>query len=208
MEANALIFDIDGTLWDSTAIVARGYNDYLAEIGHRELSVTPSQLKKLFGRTMTEIADLLFPQFPEEARYAMMGGCMDREHVFLEADPCDVAYPGVVRPLKRLAENHDLYIVSNSQKGYPDLLIQKLGIETLIRGHLCYGDTGASKGKTIRTLMERYGIGSAAYIGDTQGALEATREAGIPFVFCRYGFGNPEHWDAVIDSFEELTGIF
>ena len=56
--------------------------------------------------------------------------------------------------------------------------------------------------------MERYGIGSAAYIGDTQGDLEASREAGIPFVFCRYGFGTPDHWDAAIDSFEELLEIF
>ena len=206
MEANALIFDIDGTLWDSTAIVARGYNDYLAEIGHRELSVTPPQLKKLFGRTMTEIADLLFPQFPAQERYAMMGGCMDREHVFLEADPCDVAYPGVVRTLKRLAENHDLYIVSNSQKGYPELCTEKLGLSDFISGHLCFGDTGTSKGQTIRTLMKQYGIESCAYIGDTQMDYEATLEAGVPFIWAAYGFGTPTGFDRKIDAITDLLG--
>ena len=35
----SLIFDIDGTLWDSRAIVAEGYNDYLREIGRGDLQV-------------------------------------------------------------------------------------------------------------------------------------------------------------------------
>ena len=39
--------------------------------------------------------------------------------------------------------------------------------------------------------MERNRITSAAYVGDTQGDLEAARLAGIPFVWAAYGFGNP-----------------
>ena len=69
---------------------------------------------------------------------------------------------------------------------------------------MCFGDTGLPKGDTIRILMERHGIEDAVYIGDTQGDLEACQTAGIPFVFCAYGFGAPESYDSRIDSFAEL----
>ena len=42
----------------------------------------------------------------------------------------------------------------------------------------------------------------------TQGDLEASRKAGIPFVFCRYGFGDPVEWDAAVDAFPELLNLF
>lgn len=208
MKCESLIFDIDGTLWDSTELVAKGYNQYLQQVGLAHLQVTGRYLRSLFGRTMQEIADVLFSGIEVPRRYEIMTACMAQEHRVLESDPCHIAYPGVVDTLKALAQKHRLFIVSNSQSGYPELLIRKLGIAPLICGQLCYGDTGTRKGQTIRTLMARHAIADAAYIGDTQGDLEASREAGIPFVFCRYGFGTPDSWDAAVDSFPELVGLF
>lgn len=204
MKAESLIFDIDGTLWDSTALVARGYNRHLHAIGLDHLQVTAQQLKGLFGKTMTEIADVIFAGIELPRRYEIMAACMEEEHVVLEEDPCRIAFPGVVETLEALHERHRLFIVSNSQSGYPQLLMRKLGVEHLFEGHLCFGDTGTCKGETIRTLMERHGITSAIYIGDTQGDLEASRLAGVPFLFCRYGFGRPEEYDGAVDSFPEL----
>lgn len=208
MKAESLIFDIDGTLWDSTALVAKGYNHHLCAIGLEHLQVTAEQLKRLFGRTMTEIADVILAELDVPERYQVMEACMAQEHVVLEEDPCRIAYPGVRETLERLHESHRLFIVSNSQSGYPQLLIEKLDIGHLIGGHLCFGDTGTCKGETIRTLMKRHGIESAVYIGDTQGDMEASYMAGLPFVWCRYGFGTPEKWDAVVDSIEGLLDIF
>ena len=208
MNKTALIFDIDGTIWDSTGIVAAGYNAHLDALGHPELHVTADLLKTLFGKTMTEIADALFPAFEKETRYEMMRGCMASEHEFLEKDPCRIAFPGVVETLGLLARRHDLYVVSNSQSGYPELMMEKLGVRHLFRDHLCFGDTGTHKGETIRILMARHGITDAVYIGDTQGDLEASRYAGIRFVFCRYGFGAPREYDLAVDAPEELAGLF
>ena len=64
------------------------------------------------------------------------------------------------------------------------------------------------KGETIRRLMEKHNISSACYIGDTQGDLEASRMAGLPFVFCRFGFGAPEEYDYAVDSFPQLLELF
>ena len=86
--------------------------------------------------------------------------------------------------------------------------MEKLGIRELISGHLCFCDTQAPKGETIRILMERHGITSAAYIGDTQGDADAARDAGIPFVWASYGFGEASGWIAKADTPADLTEIF
>ena len=203
----SLIFDIDGTLWDSRAIVAKGYNDYLLEIGRPDLQVDAEYLKTLFGKTMTEIADIMLDSIPQPQRYDVMLGCMDREDEFLHNDPCNIAFPGVRETLEKLKESYRLFIVSNAQCGYPELMMDKLGIRHLMEGWMCFGDTNLPKGDTIRILMERHGITDAVYIGDTQGDLEASRKAGIPFIFCTFGFGTPESYDAKIDAFTDLPEL-
>ena len=208
MKFESLIFDIDGTLWDSRAIIAEGYNEVLTEAGYPELCVNAEDLKKLFGKTMSEIADILLAKVPVEQRYPLMERCIDVGDGKLLDDPCDIGYPGVVETLEELAKRYRLFIVSNSQAGYPQTTMEKLGISHLIEGHLCFGDTGTDKGTTIRILMERHGIQSAVYIGDTQGDYEASCNAGLPFVWVTYGFGVPEGYAYKADSFPELAGIF
>ena len=203
----SLIFDIDGTLWDSRAIVAKGYNDYLIEVGRPDLQVDAEYLKTLFGKTMTEIADIMLDSIPVPERYEVMQGCMDREDEFLHEDPCDIAFPGVRQTLEQLKGEYRLFIVSNAQCGYPELMMDKLGIRQHFEGWMCFGDTGLPKGDTIRILMERHGITDAVYIGDTQGDLDASRKAGIPFIFCTYGFGTPEAWDAALEDFSRLPAL-
>ena len=208
MHYESLIFDIDGTLWDSRALVAEGYSIQLKREGLEHLCVTAEDLKPLFGKVMTEIADVVFATIPREERYALMERCMDTENRHLyESATGDIAYPGIRETMELLAKKHRLFIVSNSQCGYPELCMDKLGIRHLISGHLCFGDTGTSKGQTIRTLMARHGIESTVYIGDTQGDYEATVEAGVPFVWCSYGFGTPEGYEAKVDRFEELLTL-
>ena len=47
----------------------------------------------------------------------------------------------------------------------------------------------------------------AVYVGDTAGDEQSARDAGIPFIFCAYGFGQAKSPDAIINSFEELKDI-
>ena len=207
MNYESLIFDIDGTLWDSRALVAEGYNIQLKKEGLDHLCVDADTLKPLFGKGMTDIADAILSSIPEDRRYGLMERCMDTENRYLYENECRIGYPQVKETIAELSKHYRLFIVSNSQCGYPELCMDKLGLTPYIEGHLCFGDTGTSKGKTIRTLMEKYNIQSCAYIGDTQGDYEATVEAGVPFIWAAYGFGAPEGYVAKIDSFGELRNM-
>jgi len=207
MKFESLIFDIDGTLWDSRALVAEGYNIQLEKEGLQHLFVNAEMLKPLFGKVMTEIADVVLATIPESERYDMMERCMATENDYLFNNECKIGYPGVAETIKELSKRYRLFIVSNSQCGYPELCISKLGLAGYIEGHMCFGDTGTSKGRTIRTLMEKHNIKDCVYIGDTQGDYEATVEAGVPFIWATYGFGTPAGFAAKIDSFEELLDL-
>ena len=204
MNIESLIFDIDGTLWDSRALVAEGYNIQLRAEGLDHLCTNAEVLKSLFGKVMTEIGDNLFASIPVPERYDLMERCMATENRYLEENECAIGYPNVKQTLTELAKKHRLFIVSNSQRGYPELCMEKLGIAHLFSGHLCFGDTGTCKGETIKKLMADHAITSAAYIGDTQGDLDAADMAGTPFIFCTYGFGNVTHFYQTIDKIEDL----
>ena len=203
----SVIFDIDGTLWDSRALVAEGYNIQLRAEGYDHLCVTAEDLRPLFGKVMTEIADVILANVPEGERYALMERCMDTENRYLAENECKIGYEGVKETLAELAKEYRLFIVSNAQCGYPELCMEKLGLEPFIEGHMCFGDTGTEKGETILALMRRHEITDAVYVGDTQGDYEATLVAGIPFIWAAYGFGDPAGAAARIDDIRRLPQI-
>ena len=92
--------------------------------------------------------------------------------------------------IRKLAEKYPLFIVSNCQCGYIEVMIESSGIGPFIRDHLCFGETGTPKSETIRALMDRNDLKDVVYVGDTQGDADACRDAGVPFVFAEYGFGD------------------
>ena len=203
----SLIFDIDGTLWDTRAIVARGYNVELERLGRPDLFLTAEYLTSLFGKTAQEIADVIFRDYPAGERLGLIMNCMETERVVLRADPCQVGYEGVKETLLALKKEYRLFVVSNCECGYPEIMMEKLGLQDVFEDHMCHGDTGLPKGDTIRLLMERNAVTEAVYIGDTQGDCDASRVAGIPFIFCAYGFGSPDRYDARLEDFRQLPEV-
>ena len=107
----------------------------LRKEGLDHLCVTRDDLLKLFGRTMAAIADAMFETIPAPERYALMDRCIESEDAYLNEHPCDtIAYPDIKSTMEELAKRHRLFIVSNSQSGYPQLCIDKLGLGDYIQG--------------------------------------------------------------------------
>ena len=105
MRTDSIILDVDGTLWDSTPVVAKAWTRAVREGGCTDMTVTADMLKQLFGKTMKVIADLLLPQTDEEIRYRIMDTCCEYEEQGLEEDESDLCYPGVVRTVKSCLKN-------------------------------------------------------------------------------------------------------
>lgn len=204
---DGIIFDVDGTLWDSTDVVAIAYNRTIAENTSLPVRVTPDDLKKLFGKPMDVIFDTLLPTLSREEQHRLGAECFRQEHIELEKTP-GTLYPQIEATLQVLSQKYPLFIVSNCQDGYIELFLRKTGLGSYFKDHLCFGQTGTSKGQTILRLMRANGLHSPVYVGDTQGDADACREANIPFVFAEYGFGSVDAFDYRIRSFAELAALF
>ena len=203
---DSIIFDVDGTLWDSTESVARSWNLAIQEKSSLNLTITEEALEKVFGKTMTEIADTLFSCLPEEERMKLLEVCFQYENRYLETHPGKL-YDGVTDTLAVLSGQYPLFIVSNCQKGYIEVLLRTCSLEPFIKDHLCFGETQTSKGQTILTLMKRNGLKNPVYVGDTRGDADACAEAGIPFIFAGYGFGDVPDAKMRISKFTDLKDL-
>ena len=203
---DSIIFDVDGTLWDSTKSVAESWNKAIREHSSLNLTLEPVSLSRVFGKTMTEIADALFPDLSVKERMELLDVCFDEENRYLEDHP-GILYPDVVRTIKELSLSFPLYIVSNCQCGYIEVMLRTTGLGPYIRDHLCFGETQVPKGETIRMLIERNNLQSPVYVGDTQGDADSCKTAGIPFIFAEYGFGDVPDARTRIHTFSDLTKL-
>ena len=199
-----IIFDVDGTLWDSAKPVAESWT-LMLERRYPELAriITPDDMYRNMGKTMDAIGADLFPGLAPDKRDEVMDACMRYENEYL-ADHPGVTYPNMKETLAALSREYGLYIVSNCQEGYIEALMAACGIASYISDTECIGATGRPKGDNIRLVMERNGLEKCLYVGDTAMDQEAAGNAGIPFVFASYGFGQASGADAVIGSLVEL----
>lgn len=211
IKTDGIILDIDGTIWDSTEIVARAWNRAVKSSGiNREEPISAELLKTQFGKPMNVIADNIFVGASEESKIKMMEHCCRYEHEELFADPCDIFFPGVVDTIRDMSKRVPFFIVSNCQTGYIELVCDKAGIMDCITDYECFGNTGNGKAENIRAVIERNGLSDPVYVGDTLGDLEACNEAAVPFIFASYGFGRIDEKGAaaVISSFGDLKDLF
>ncbi len=204
-----LIFDIDGTIWNSTAVVALAWIKAAKELGLPYEQISADRLKKEFGKPMTEIFESLFPEADKAIHAKMQELLYVYEHEFLEETKEDLAYPHMRETMAKLSESHKLYIVSNCQKGYIELVMKKNGIGDYITDFLCFGDTLKPKNYTIEEIIRRNKLDKAdcCYIGDIQGDLNATRAAGIDFVHAAWGFGQVEDPDLICEEYIDLLEL-
>ena len=202
----AIIFDVDGTLWDSTDIVAGAWNKAAKET-NIDLEVNGDDLKKVFGLPMMEIMDRLIPNESKEKKEELFPLCSKYEFEFLRKTP-GMVYEGLGEALEALSKKYFLGAVSNCQSGYINLLYKMTGLGKYFKDDLCPGDTGKLKADNIRIMMEKHGIKEAVYVGDTIMDYNACIKANVPFVFARYGFGHVDKPDYIIDSPLDLLKLF
>ncbi|MBQ8947548.1 MAG: HAD family hydrolase [Lachnospiraceae bacterium] len=211
-----LMFDVDGTLWNTTDEVAEAWNDATEDVGlGREMGrfVTGSALRREFGKPMDEIIKDLYPDHFETMCDEILAAVRIREKAAVERCTTALAYPGVTDTMKELSRDHRLYIVSNCQEGYIPLVTKTLGITDCITDFESFGKTGLLKADNIRLVCERNGFTpeEGYYIGDTTGDYNSSTEAGMPFIYARYGFGPdlpvPDFKGPVIERFADLIAF-
>jgi len=212
-EKKGIIFDMDGTVWDSSEGVAKAWTVKIHEAGFMDKAVSRADIQSVMGKPMDVIADTLFPyaeKGPE--RDSLRFSCENYENEYLRQNG-GILYEGVVETWARLKKmGYHIYIVSNCQAGYVEAFLEHYQIpygteDDLVEDIECYGNNFLQKDENIRLLAERNGLTAACYVGDIQSDYDATAKAGFPFIHAKYGFGEINAEVPYIMSFEELTKV-
>lgn len=201
---SALVFDVDGTLWDSARPVAESWSLITTE--RLGFPVTESMMRSAMGLTMDEIAERLFPILEKKERSLVLKECEVQENAYLLDHP-GTLYPEVEKTLAELKKRHSLFIVSNSQKGYVEAFLASTRLDAYFSAHLCYGDNLLPKDGNISLILKSNGFLRGYYIGDTHKDELATEKTGSKFIHASYGFGTSERPYKSISKFADLLTL-
>lgn len=204
---DSIIFDLDGTLWDSTEVVTAAWKAVLGKYPETGNGITKEALQGIMGLQIAEVGRLLFPSLEEEMQRKIMDDCCEMECKYL-AKQGGVLFGELEEVLHALSQKYKLFIVSNCQAGYIEAFYGYHRLDKYFTDFENPGRTGLSKGENIKLIMQRNHLTSPVYVGDTEGDQKSAAFAGIPFVYASYGFGEVHSPDYTIHRFSELLELF
>jgi phosphoglycolate phosphatase len=204
-----IAFDWDGTLFDSTALIARCIQAACADLG---LAVPSDRdASYVIGMGLVEALQHAAPGLPRE-RYGELGARY-RHHYFNRQHEITL-FDGVLPLLAQLKERQHLLAIATgkSRAGLDDALgsVQLLGLFDATRT----ADETASKPhpRMLRELMAELGVPAerTLMVGDTTHDLQLAANAGAASVGVSYGAHEPAGFAAlgplhVAHSVEDLS---
>lgn len=198
---DALIFDIDGTLWNASPASAKGWNIGLKKLGIDQ-EVSSAQIEKVAGNPFEECVDILLPGI--RAKVPELFDTLDKFETQVVRTEGGMFYDGVLEGIRQLAGRYKIFLVSNCQEWYMRQFLDFSNLRPVLAGFDCHGLSGLPKDKMLLKLKGTYALCNPVYIGDTVGDETASQMAGMTFIHAAWGFGKPQSRPIVVSTFKEL----
>ena len=205
----AIVFDLDGTLWDSRKQVSKCWENLGKKLFGDFFKMSSSFLESQMGKTMAEIENDIRDTYKlsEEQIKKFSSLAFDEEVKYLQRHP-GVLYPNLIETIEDIKrKGYKVFICSNCQSGYIETFLNLLP-EELFDDHICFGDTKQEKYISLLEILTRNCIDFAYFVGDTEKDYEAAMKAHVYFIHATYGFGKVNKCYASIDSLKDLSELF
>ena len=161
---DAIIFDIDGTLWNASPASAKGWNLGLAKLGiDREISV--AEIEMVAGTPYEQCVDILLPGLKE--KYSELLDTIEGFEIEVMKSEGGKFFDGVIEGINKLADVYMIFLVSNCQDWYLGLFLDFSGLKPMLTGFDCNGMSGLPKNEMLSRMKDRYSLKNPVYIGDT-----------------------------------------
>lgn len=206
MKPDAVIFDIDGTITNSTNAIIRSWNRHLSSLEYPHVLLDEELAGSLMGKTMDDWAMAVLPELPLSISRPITENMEEKENEEIRTHGTDL-YPDVKEVFELLSREYDLFILSNCGKGYIEAVMAYAGIEEYVKGHLCYGDNLLDKPDNLKKMIRDHDLKHPVYVGDTARDEECCKIADVPFIFVSWGFGDVPDAEYRADSTKELPEV-
>ncbi len=214
----AMIFDLDGTLFQTETLLLPAYHATFEQLRAEGLfqGETPDEKYILsgLGMLLEHIWQLVIPD-ADAAVHRRADELLLKLQVEGMARGEGKLYDGVADTLRELRRRGvRLFIASNGLEAYVKGVIRHQGLEPLFEAGGLYsaGEYGTrSKVDLVRQLLDKYGIDNAWMVGDRSSDVEAGHANGLFVVGCDYaGFrkeGELDQADVRIADFRDLPAL-
>ena len=203
---DSIIFDLDGTLWSTVDSAVRCLS--VIKSKHQDIlqDLSSEDVRKAMGLPFEEGAKVYYGYLEKEKmmQYAKEAFVLNTENLQKHGG---TLYPNVYETMKQLSKNFRLCIVSNCLEGYIEAFLKNHHLEEYFCDYESHGKTGLSKDKNIQLVMQRNNLKNSIYVGDTIGDKNAADEAGIPFAYASYGFGEVLEYDYKLEDIADLLKL-
>ena len=204
MSFDSIVFDLDGTLWDTTPACTIAWNKCVDALGIKYRPIVDDDIRRVTGKAHDVCIRETFKGLPENQLRDLIEMSEVEDSAVIEEIGGSL-YPRVQDLLPKLASRYPLFIVSNCQSGYIETFLKLTGFERHFTDFECFGNTRQSKGHNLQQIISRNNLRRPVMVGDASGDETAARECGVPFHFVTYGFGEPISPDHTFHSFSELV---
>lgn len=206
-----IIFDLDGTLIDSSEDIAWAVNMTLRQMGFEELSY--QAIKERIGWGVKMLLEKVLPKekqdLLEEARSIFMGYYSG--HLLVKSK----LYPGVMDVLNHF-KNKKLAVATNKPFNLTEKILDGLNISGYFKKVV--GGDGVQNKKPSPEAIEiilrelRVSPENSVFIGDSLIDIEAGKKAGVMTIGAAYGFRGRQELeeagaDVIIEDINELTSL-
>ena len=206
-----ILFDLDGTLIDSSPGILASFGRVLA--AHGLAPVVPLEASLIgppLAVTLQQVSGIA-----DEARLARLVEAFKQDYDTAGCLATKV-FPDVAAGLAQLAAaGSRLFIVTNKRLVPTRRILEALGLAPFFAGIHTRDETepmAPSKTVVTQRVVARYGIerSRAFFVGDSDEDATAARENGLAFIHAAYGYGAAgiaETPAAVLDRFSRLPDL-
>ncbi|WP_459502596.1 HAD family hydrolase [Bacillus sp. C1] len=207
----ALIFDMDGTLFQTDKILEISLDDTFNHLRSLNLwdTVTPiDKYREIMGVPLPKVWEALLPDHSNEVRKQTDTYFLERLVENIRSGK-GALYPNVKEVFNYLKENNcSIYIASNGLTEYLQAIVSYYNLDHWVTETCSIEQIQTlDKGDLVKTIIQKYDIKKAAVVGDRLSDINAAKDNGLVAIGCNFDFAQEDELvqaDFVINDLMEL----
>lgn len=210
----AVIFDMDGTLFQTDRILEQSLEETFARLreqGEWKGAAPISEYRKIMGVPLTQVWKALLPDKTEDVKRETDAYFLERLIANIQAGK-GALYPDVTEVFSELRNKEfKIFIASNGLVRYLEAIVEYYALGEWVTDIFSIEQVeGLDKGELVEKIVDTYNIRCGAVVGDRLSDIRAAKANGLLAVGCRFDFaqaGELREADVVIDGFTELGAV-